>query len=69
MTSVEAEDGEEDVVEEEEVIEVMEEEVEGEIGEVVDIMDHLEVLQEMIIPTAPEVDTEEDLLDIIKEYK
>ena len=68
MTSVEAEDGEEDVVEEE-VIEVMEEEVEGEIGEVVDIMDHLEVLQEMIIPTAPEVDTEEDLLDIIKECK
>ena len=69
MTSVEAEDGEEDVVEEEGVIEVMEEEVEGEIGEVVDIMDHLEVLQEMIIPTAPEVDTEEDLLDIIKECK
>jgi len=69
MTSVEAEDGEEDVVEEEEVIEVMVEEVEGEIGEVVDIMDHLEVLQEMIIPTAPEVDTEEDLLDIIKECK
>ena len=47
----------------------VEEEVEGEIGEVVDIMDHLEVLQEMIIPTAPEVDTEEDLLDIIKECK
>jgi len=65
MTSVEAED----VVEEEEVTEVMVEEVEGEIGEVVDIMDHLEVLQEMIIPTAPEVDTEEDLLDIIKECK